>query len=394
MGGQLPQTSGRSRSKLSDIEGTVPKILHTADWQIGLKAKHVATVADRVRTARLDAARSAIAAANGNKVDAVVIAGDLFEDNLVEDRLVHEIVQVLGQAKAPVFVLPGNHDAYSQDSVYRRASWKNRPQNVVLLETTDLVPVPGSDLVLLPAPLRQRKGFQDPTGGLPTPPTGKTVVVGVAHGSLRIEGKYSPDDFPISLDAAARVGVDYLALGHWHGQYVHDERTAYAGTHETTSFGEANSGRALLVEIASRGLPPRIEPVETGRLAWKTFDLDASAGAAAVTALRTQVDALPSPKDTLVRVRTAGVSDDDVAAALHDLEEELSAKLLYARIERGDVPAAAAQGHLKEVAEASPLVASILAELAGSSAGPGSPPSEVSAAARHLLGLLALEVWK
>src|SRR5450759_2271927 len=102
----------------------MPKILHTADWQMGLKASHVAAVADRVRSARLQAARVLIAKANAANVDAVVLAGDLFEDNLVQDRLVHELVQVLAEAKAPVFVLPGNHDPYSQDSVYRRGSWK------------------------------------------------------------------------------------------------------------------------------------------------------------------------------------------------------------------------------------------------------------------------------
>src|SRR5512141_2620280 len=111
------------------------KILHSADWQIGLKAKHVATVAEHVRTARLEAARNVIRAANEAQVNAVVLAGDIFEDNLVHDRLVHQVVQILAGSKAPVFVLPGNHDPLTHDSIYRRASWGQRPASVVLLES-------------------------------------------------------------------------------------------------------------------------------------------------------------------------------------------------------------------------------------------------------------------
>lgn len=368
------------------------KLLHTADWQIGLKANHVAAVADRVRAARFDAARAVITAANAARVDAVVIAGDLFEHNLVQDRLVHDVLQVLAESKSPVYVLPGNHDAFAQDSVYRRTSWKNRPQHVVLFEGADPVPVPGANLVLLPAPLRHRKSFQDPTSSLAAAPVGGAVIVGVAHGSLRIEGKYSPDDFPIPLDAARRTGVDYLALGHWHGQFAYDERTAYAGTHETTKFGESNSGRALIVEIATRGAVPVIAPVETGCLLWTTLDLDVSEGVSSVVAFRSQVTALPRPKDTLLRVRVTGVCDDEMAAVLQGLEDKLAANVLHARIERGDTPSAEAHGQLKAIAEQSPLIAALLVELAGLVPSTGGIPPDVSAA-RQLLGALALEVW-
>ena len=53
------------------------------------------------------------------------------------------------------------------------------------------------------------------------PPTGSTadgsgaIAVGLAHGT--VEGvPQDPPEFPIARDAAARAGLDYLALGHWH----------------------------------------------------------------------------------------------------------------------------------------------------------------------------------
>lgn len=370
-------------------------LLHTADWQMGLKASHVASVADRVRSARLEAARGLIAKANAAHVSAVVIAGDLFEDNLVQDGLVLEVVHVLSKATAPVYVLPGNHDPLSQDSVYRRASWKDRPRHVMLLETTDPVAVPGAELVLLPAPLHERKGFTDPTLSLSMAPssTGRAVLVGVAHGSLRIEGKFATDDFPIALDAAVRAGVDYLALGHWHGQYIHKPRTAYPGAHETTSFGESNSGCALLVEITEHGAAPRFERVNSGKLVWRTRELDAGEGLVGLRAIRAELGQLERPLDTLVRVRVTGICDDDLAAALPGFEDDLAAKLLYVRLERADVPAATAQGRLDEIAHESPLVAALLEDLEAKMAVAGADTQSV-VAARHLLGTIALEVWQ
>ncbi|NIN99756.1 MAG: hypothetical protein GTN93_31820 [Anaerolineae bacterium] len=70
-----------------------------------------------------------------------------------------------------------------------------------------------------------------------------------------------------------KAGIDYLALGHWHSSYLHDERTAYPGTPERTDFGERDSGTALLVSIEKRGAKPRIETRRVGELDWMLWDV-------------------------------------------------------------------------------------------------------------------------
>ena len=369
------------------------RLLHSSDWQIGLKACHVAGAGDAVRAARLEAARQVVAVANRERVDALVLAGDTFEHNLVEDRLVFEVVKILSEASAPVFVLPGNHDALSQDSVFRRASWRGRPAHVVLLDAAAPVPIPGTEAVLLPAPVLQKKSFQDPTASLARAPAG-AIAVAVVHGSLRIEGKHAADDFPIALDAARQLGVDYLALGHWHAQYLHDERTAYSGAHEPTRFGEG-SGQALLVDIASHGAAPRLRPVPTARLAWEMLEVDLSGGVdAAVATVRAAVSALAAPARTLLRLRTRGESEPDAGLALKALEDELAGVLLHLSLERTDVPASVARGKLAEVAADNPLVAGLLADLdaAGQSDAAGASTDE-RAVARQLLAELVRGVW-
>jgi DNA repair exonuclease SbcCD nuclease subunit len=379
------------------------KLLHSADWQLGLEASHVAAAAEPVRAARLEAARRVVAAAAEHRVDALVLAGDLFEDNLVEEPLVRAAVELLAGSPVPVFVLPGNHDPLSRESVYLRSAWKCRPAHIVLLDRAEPFEIPGTGAFLLPSPLTRKKGFQDPTERLPAAPAGATAAIGVAHGSLRIEGKYQSDDFPIALDAAEKRGLDYLALGHWHGCYVHGERTAYSGTHETTRFGEARSGQApagqapagqapagqaLLVEVPGRGAPPRITEVRTGSLRWETreLDLDPAGVETAAAALLAWVETLSTP--TLLKLRTIGQSGDEAAALLHRLETGLAPRLLYLAIERTDVPETVARGKVASVAAASEFVEGLLADLTAADA-----PAAVRAEARRLLSELVLETW-
>jgi predicted phosphodiesterase len=331
-------------------------------------------------------------------VDAVVLAGDIFEDNFVEDRLVHEVLTVLADSRAPVYVLPGNHDALTPDAIYRRSSWKQRPAHVIMMDGDSVVPVPRTNAVLLPAPLRQKKGMKDPTAEWAARADLADIRIGVAHGSLRIEGKYSADDFPIALNAVARSGLDYLALGHWHGQYLHDARTAYSGAHETTKFGEDGSGQALLVEIASRGAEPRLTPVATGLLAWRALELDLSQGTGPeVERVRALAAGLPHPERTLLRLRTTGTSADDATSLLSGLEDALGGRgFLHVSVERNDIPRAEAEGRLADIAGSSSLISSLLGELGGPAAPASQAPEEaaVRLAARQLLTELVMEVWK
>lgn len=386
-----------ARSVRAVVGGLMIKILHSADWQIGLRAKHVANVAEAVRGARLDAARNVIQSANRLGVNAVVLAGDIFEDTSVGDRLVHQVVTILAESRVPVYVLPGNHDPLTPDAVYLRASWRQRPEHVRMLDTSVAVPVPGTDAVLLPAPLRQKTGLKDPTSAWIQREEADGIRIGVAHGSLRIEGKHSPDDFPIALDAVARSGLDYLALGHWHGQYIHGERTAYSGAHETTKFGEDGSGQALMVEIPSRGALPQLTPVPTRSLTWRLLELDLNQGTELEAArVHEHVAGIKDPARTLLRLRTTGASSDEDTSRLAALEESLWGKgFLHIELDRRDVARTKAEGRLAELSLSSGLLATLLEQLGAQAvSGQTSAPDVIRPAARQLLSELVMEVWK
>ena len=86
------------------------KFLHTADWQIGMRAAHVGGVGQRVRDERIEAGRRAVRAARDHGADFLLLAGDTFEDNAIDRVLVQKVADLLAEFAGPVYVIPGNHD--------------------------------------------------------------------------------------------------------------------------------------------------------------------------------------------------------------------------------------------------------------------------------------------
>jgi DNA repair exonuclease SbcCD nuclease subunit len=343
--------------------------LHTADWQIGMKASRVADVAERVRKARLDTAKQLIRIASQLQVDFVLIAGDLFENNLVHNEAAHRVAEALSACSPiPVYVLPGNHDPLTADSIYSRSAFTDfLPPNVHILRTSEPVtPVPG--VVLLPAPVMSKESYNDPTGQFQIPEDIQedTIVVGIAHGSLRIPGKFQENDFPIALDAAQRLGLDYLALGHWHSFYVHnDMRTVYAGTHEPTGFDGQCSASAAHVTIKARGSSPDIERLDTGTLTWQTLEVSVAGDPdQVVSRVKHEVDKAQDPSSTLLRLVLKGHAESDDLRWLEELEDWLRTSLLYMEIDKSRFITRPVGRRLRQLAAGNLFLQSIISDLA------------------------------
>jgi DNA repair exonuclease SbcCD nuclease subunit len=317
------------------------KLLHTADWQIGMRAAHAGERAAEVREARLTAAARVVALAGEAGCDGLVLAGDTFEDNAVEPALVRRVAGLLAASACPVFVLPGNHDPLGPGSVWRHPVWAEVSSRVHIF--TDETPVALAGGLLVPAPCRAARSAADPTQRLAPSDGSGRLRVGVAHGALADEAReIDPDDHPIAGDAALRARVDYLALGHWHSTLLlpgpEAPRLAYPGTHETTKFGERLSGNCLVVELSAPGAPAKVEVVRTGTLTWVERDLELTEDAA-VHRLGIELEALPDPERTLVRLRLQGVLGPAGLEAVDELCAGLAERFLLLRIEReGIVP--------------------------------------------------------
>lgn len=308
------------------------RFLHTADWQIGMRAVHVGAQATEVRNARLQAARRVVEAAQTHQADFLLVAGDVFEDNAVDRVLVQKVADILREARRPVFIIPGNHDPFVPGSVWQHAGWEGSSDLRVLREAQP-VEVPGG--TLYPCPLFAKTSQRDPTAWIHASDTAG-IAVGLAHGSVE-GGAADSLDYPIPRDAAARCGLDFLALGHWHSTATYPDasgavRMAYSGTHETTKFGERDSGNVLIVEIAARGAAPVITPVRTGALVW-TASAEEIRDVGDLGRLRERIESLPDPQNTLLALTLSGILHPEDQAELRRIEELVASRCLYGRVE-------------------------------------------------------------
>ena len=107
---------------------------------------------------------------------------------------------------------------------------------------------------------------------------------------------------------------------------------AYSGTHETTRFGERDSGNVLVVEITGPGAPPTITPLRTGSLAWLTLDEEIGREGA-LARVRSLVEQAENPDETLIEVRLSGLLPGSVGPELGRLKEVLESRFLYHRLD-------------------------------------------------------------
>lgn len=246
------------------------RFLHTADWQIGMKAAHAGEKAKAVRQKRFETAGRIVELAKEKDVDFVLLAGDTFEHHNVDNAAVKRTVDILNRFDPiPVYVLPGNHDPMVPGGVWDRDAWERIGLHVTLLGERQEYCC-RDDVVLYACPLTQKQSGLDPTAWIPDrEDEDDRIRIGVAHGSLNI----LPDrmNFPIAADRPEQSGLDYLALGDWHGRGTYG-RAVYPGTMEPTHFGEKDSGNVLVVDIDEAGAEPRIEACRANSLTWTVFD--------------------------------------------------------------------------------------------------------------------------
>lgn len=246
-------------------------ILHTADWQIGrVFSQFEPDDAAALSEARFEAVERLARIASEHQVDAVLVAGDVFEAQTVTEKTIRRLFNAMSAFSGPWIVIPGNHDAALTESVWTHAQRLNAvPSNVVVCLEPKAITVAGK-FTVLPAPLTQRHTYNDLTDwfsgarsedGMPR--------LGLAHGS--VQGILSSDidsANPITAGRAQEAGLAYLALGDWHGTKRVDDRTWYAGTPETDRFKNNDSGQALLVSLSAPGAAAVVTPVPVGRYRW------------------------------------------------------------------------------------------------------------------------------
>jgi DNA repair exonuclease SbcCD nuclease subunit len=296
------------------------RFLHTADWQIGRQYGQIAADdAVALAEARFGALERLAQLAVEHKVDAVLVAGDVFDAQTVSDRTVRRLFNALQAFSGPWIMIPGNHDAALAECVWTRAERLQAiPANIHIALKPSILDFTPLGFAVLSAPLTQRHTYSDLTEWFDIADTTQGLLrIGLAHGCVQ---GILPEDIdsanPIASDRVIRARLDYLALGDWHGTMQINARTWYAGTPEQDRFKDNGAGQALLVEIDSPGEQPRVTTHAVGQFTWRISETHLS---------------VPSDVDVLLDHLSAIKGQDVVRLRLHG-QTDLAG---YQRIRQG-----------------------------------------------------------
>ncbi|CAM5219171.1 Putative phosphodiesterase OS=Castellaniella defragrans OX=75697 GN=HNR28_000638 PE=4 SV=1 [Castellaniella defragrans] len=251
------------------------KFLHTADWQMGRQYGRFAPEdAAILAEARFTAIARIAALAAAQAVDAVLVAGDVFDAQTVSDRTLRRVFNALQGFNGPWILIPGNHDAALAESVWTRAARLGAiPENAHPLLRPGVFPFEALGFAVLAAPLTQRQTHADLTEWFDAAETEPGLArIGLAHGSVQgLLADEVDSSNPIAPDRARRARLDYLALGDWHGMKSVDARTWYSGTPEYERFKDNGAGQVLIVECPGGGAPPVVTPHAVTQFHWVSW---------------------------------------------------------------------------------------------------------------------------
>lgn len=283
------------------------RFIHSSDLHLGKPfGRHSEDVRGRLRQARHGALARLAEAARGQGAAMVLLAGDTFDQQTPAPAITRQALNAMAQATDITWVLmPGNHDSLAASELWQTIA-RDKPANVVTALTPAPVDLGGA--YLLPAPCTVRNAGRDLTTDMAQPTPEGALRIGLGHGGIFEFGNDMADGprGTIPPDRAAQAGLDYLALGDWHGQIRVSPNTWYSGTPEADSFKHAHSGTALSVVLAGAGATPEVTPVRTGEIGWQNLSLDLTPQDDSAALLAAALPALEARRDTLLRVTAQG----------------------------------------------------------------------------------------
>lgn len=255
-------------------------LLHTADWHLGRRFPRFDDEQElRLTRARLEVVGRILDLAESREVDAVVCAGDLFDQEAPEEQwwrgALNEFRRRSGWRR-PVVLLPGNHDPLTGRSIYHAGHpfRAGLPDFVHVVDEMGWQLPIGERAVVVASPCVSSAGQTNLVESLPGRETGdERIRIGLIHGqTFDIEGYQT--NFPIARGSAASRDLDYLAVGDTHAfREVEPDAvapTVYPGAPEATNFKETDTGQVALVFFPKdRRRRPLVRPEAVGRWKWR-----------------------------------------------------------------------------------------------------------------------------
>lgn len=302
------------------------RLLHTADIHLGRQFPAFGEKGIEYRNQIIRTFEKIADHAIKQKVNVLLISGDLFDSNRVYGLVLSKVVAVLttlGKAGVKVCLIPGTHDPYDAGSIYRAILF---PDNVTILYPERKM-VTFDDLDLTVYGL-----FPEQPDIFPIPATKSHFRVGMAHCSIKSGNNKSESEAMLDREQIAASGLDYIALGHWHSYLDVSQgavNAAYCGAPEPIDIDQDGAGNVIIVELQD---PKEIkcQPLHVGTKKCKTVSLDISP----FNSSEDLVQSIQQHSDPnlILRLNLTGLSKMDCELDLEHIAEHLENRFFNLRI--------------------------------------------------------------
>ncbi|MFT5788369.1 MAG: exonuclease SbcD [Shewanella sp.] len=255
------------------------KFIHTSDWHIGRQLHNQSLLDDQRHVLS-----QIIELAKDNQVDAVIIAGDIYDRSVppasavaLLDDVINQLVNGLG---INVVMIAGNHDGHERLGFASRQMQDSGLYIIgPLMESITPITLQGKsgDAVFYPLPYADPATVRyrlDCDASTHEEAMAKLLEGITAHDSQGLPkvvishcfldgGSESESERPLSIGGADKISpslfkeFDYTALGHLHGpQYKGEESIRYSGSILKYSFSEQKQKKSVtLVEFNATEKP-------------------------------------------------------------------------------------------------------------------------------------------
>ncbi len=294
------------------------RILATSDWQLDMAAHSLCHQArHHLSQARLSTVKRILQLAEKEKVDHILVAGDLFEYPSPSSEVISAVASILQAHRTiPIHAIPGNHDLAGPGTVWSSPEFQGIDHFHLYKELScvDL----GKGVFLHAIPVKSRYDTINQDEQLPdvTEERGIHIVMAHGHDLDTMDLTHEECKLPLRSASLSEKGYALVVLGHWHSWNQVAENVLYPGTHEQTKFGEHDAGNVALIQIPTNGGEPAIKKQKVGQLSWERSSIDCTGQPLPETVV-SHVQSLSEKSDFLELTLTGEVSLDESEDALH-----------------------------------------------------------------------------
>lgn len=229
------------------------KIVHTADLHFYTPFNEVDDKQRAINKEELkEVFKNIINFCKEKQVDILLLAGDIFDNLTLNRETIYFLENVFNNIKETrVFISPGNHDPYNNNSFYKLIKW---PENVYIFkDKLEKVYIKELETNVWGAAFNEKYVRESLIRGFSQ--NNKEINIMAIHGEISSSSEGNEYN-PITLKDIKESGMDYIALGHRHNfsGVLKEGNTfySYSGCPQGRGFDETGD-KGIIYGYVSKG---------------------------------------------------------------------------------------------------------------------------------------------